>query len=421
MSEFEVINDPVLGEEIWLTKTSKGLPLRVLPSQRFAEIAAVVSVGYGSTDLGFDLDGEHRRSPEGVAHYLEHKLFEDEDLHVFERFGQRGADVNAMTGFTRTTYYFTATSMLEENLDDLLTLVAKLHVTDENVEKERGIIAQEIRMYEDSPEYRGFFDLLRCFYGEHPVRNPVGGTVESIQGIDVEELEACHRAFYRTGNAALAVAGPVDPKIVLELAEAWELPQGEAPKSHFPEDLAAVLKGSGKSEMAVARPRLLLGFKDRDLVEDPLERRDRQMHSQIILDRILGGSSEIREDLHQRGLLDDSLSASYMGERSFGFTVLACETEDPEKLAGVLKEVLMQPLDIDEEHLERARRRALGQYVRSFDSLSNLAFGQGEEALEGIKPFGLIERLEKLNCADLLARHEEMFREDSYAMVVVGG
>jgi len=135
MSKFEVIKDPVLGEEVWLARTSRGLPLRVMPSERFAEIAAIISIGYGSTDLGFDVNGTRRDSPEGVAHYLEHKLFEDEELHVFERFAQRGAQVNAMTRFTRTTYFFTATSMLEENLSDLLRLVAGLHVTPENVEK----------------------------------------------------------------------------------------------------------------------------------------------------------------------------------------------------------------------------------------------------------------------------------------------
>ena len=421
MSEFEVIQDPVLGEEVWLARTSRGLPLRVMPSDRFAEIAAVISVGYGSTDLGFELDGQQRNSPEGVAHYLEHKLFEDEELHVFERFGRRGAQVNAMTGFTRTTYYFTATSMLEENLEDLLRLVAGLHVTPENVDKERGIIEQEIRMYEDSPEYRGFFDLLRCFYQEHPVRNPVGGTVQSIQGIDVAELEACHRAFYRCGNAALAVAGPVDPKLVRDLAESWELPAGEAPQSHFPEDLGAVRSDSGVSEMTLARPRLLLGFKDRDLISDPLARLERQLLSQIALDRIFGASSEIRDDLQQRGLLDDSLSCSYMGERSFGFAVLSCESEQPEELATTLREIFARPIVIDAEHLERARRRALGQYLRSFDSLSSMAFAQGAEALEGITPFSLIERLEKLSCKEIEARHREMVREDSFARVVVGG
>ncbi len=416
---FEIVRDPVLGEEVWLARTSHGLPLRLVPTDRFREIVAVATFGYGSTDLGFVLDGKRHVSPEGVAHYLEHKLFEDEDLHVFERFGRRGARVNAMTGFTRTTYYFQAVSELEANLSDLLRLCTRAHLTDENVEKERGIIAQELRMYEDSPEYRGFFAALGGLYSEHPVRHPVGGTVASIARIDVAELLACHRAFYRTGNAALAVAGPIDPEAVLDLAEACGLAEGKEPERLFPADLGPADGEVRRMKMEVSRPRLLLVLKDRSLIDDPEQRARRELATRLLLDRLFGSSSEIREDLHARGLVDDSLSASYLGERTFGFAVVACETEQPDAVAEELKALLLRDVEVDADHIERVRRRFLGQFVRSFDSLQAMAFGHAEEQIEGVVPFGALQRMQTIDAEDVVARRRELCRDDAIAVAIV--
>jgi predicted Zn-dependent peptidase len=417
---FEVVRDPVLGEEVWLATTSRGLRLRLVPTGRFQDACGVVTVGYGSTDLGFvRADGSPHRSPEGVAHYLEHKLFEAEDLHVFERFGRRGARVNAMTGFTRTSYHFQASSRVGENLDDLLFLVSRAHLTEENVEKERGIIAQELRMYEDSADYRGFFDLLGCLYGEHPVRHPVGGTVASIAGIDVAELQACFDAFYRTGNATLAVAGPIDPDAVLEAAERCAMPAGQAPARIGAEDLGPARSGPARTRMEVARPRLLIGYKERSLLDEPEARLRRDLTTRILLDRLFGGSSAIRERLHADGLVDDTLSASYLGDRSFGVAVIGCESERPEQVAAVLRGLLERPLEIDEDFIERVRRKMLGGYVRSFDSVQSMAFAHAEEALLGVAPFRQLERFGAVSAADVRARQAELCQAGSCAVALL--
>ncbi len=417
---FEIRRDPVLGEEVWLACTARGLPVRLVPTRRFQETAAVVTFGYGSTDLGFRrADGAAHASPEGVAHYLEHKLFEDEELGVFDRFAQRGAQVNAMTGFTRTTYYFTATRDVDANLRDLLRLVAKPHITPENVEKERGIIAQEIRMYEDSPDYRAFFDLLRCLYTEHPVRNPVGGTVESIAAITPDELLQCFHAFYRTGNAALAVAGPIDPAAVLALADACELPEGSAPPSLCPDDLGPPAALRGQSRMQVARPRVMLGGKDGVPLASGEARVRHQLVTRVMLEHLLSPSSARREDLARRGLVDDSVSTSYMAERNFAFVVVGGESEDPRMLEATLREAVCTPLPMTDDDLERARRRILGQYVRGFESGRGLAFAHAEQQLEGIAPFGVRERLASITRQEVEARQRELFRADRLAVAVV--
>jgi predicted Zn-dependent peptidase len=413
--------DPILGEEVLVARAASGMPVRVVPTARFRDVCAVVSVGYGSTDLGFAVDGGSvHRSPEGVAHFLEHKLFEDQDLHVFERFGKRGARVNAMTGFGRTTYYFQAGTAFEANLEDLLRLVSRAHLTPENVDKERGIIAQELRMYEDSPVYRGFFGLLGALYAEHPVRHPVGGTVESIADIDVEELLACFGAFYRSGNMALAVAGPVEPDRVLELADAAAIPAGAAPERFCPDDLGIPMERRVSVSMEVARPRFLLGYKDRQLVADPEVRLRRDLATRVCMDLILGAGSDAREEAQRSGAFDDSMTGSYLGEARFGTAALVCETEDAPRVEAVLRELLERPLDVREADLERIRRRQLGSLVRSFDSVQSLAFGQAEEALLGIAPFGQLARMQALSIDDVEARRAELFDAESSATCQVG-
>ena len=415
---FRVERDPLVDEEVWLAETGDGLRVRVMPTDRFAESAAIATFRYGSTDLGFRRGGTEHESPEGVAHYLEHKLFEDEEIQAFQRFAARGAKVNAMTGFTRTSYHFTATSQVEENLVDLLGLVSRAHVTPENVDKERGIIAQEIRMYEDSADYRLFFDFLGCLYEQHPVRHPVGGTVESIQGITADELLTCFDAFYRTGNAALAVAGPVDPHMVLAVAERCGLAAGDRAESLWPEDLGPVATARRERRLQMPRTKVYAGFKDRTLVADAEERLRRQLLSEVLLDRMFSASSEIREDLRQRDVVDDSLSSTYMSDFSFGFTLLDCETSQPDAVVEELRKALFTPVTVDEEYLERVRRKFLGRYVRSFASVRGLAFAHGQEALEDLAPFKALERLEWVTAESVCARQEEHFKEDAFAVVV---
>jgi predicted Zn-dependent peptidase len=421
MSRWTRHQDPVLGEEVLLATSQGGLPVRVAPVDRFAGVAAVVSFEYGSVDLGFTDGGAPHQSPEGVAHYLEHKLFEDKELKAFDRFAARGAHVNAMTGFGRTTYYFTATSQAEANLADLLHLVSHAHITPANVDKERGIIAQELAMYLDSPDYRAFFDLLGCLYAEHPIRHPVGGTRESIQAIDTEELLRCWRAFYRTGNAALAVAGCVDPERVLALADACPLPPGDAPQRLVADDLGPPRQPRSERALQVARPRVMLGFKERSLCASTAARLERDLVSRILLDRLLGAASERRERLRQRGLIDDSLSASYLSDRSFGFVVLSCETEQPEATLAALHEAVQEPLLPSAAGLEPVRRKQLGAFVRSFDQVKGLAFAHAAEAIDRQEPFAAWHRLQAVREEQVVARQQELFAGEASAVAVVLG
>ncbi|MCC6671422.1 MAG: insulinase family protein [Planctomycetes bacterium] len=420
---FTVVRDPVLGEAVWLAQTARGLPLRVVPAERFREAAAVVTFRYGSVDLAFsDAAGAHT-SPEGVAHYLEHKLFEDEAIQAFDRFGRRGAKVNAMTGFARTTYYFTCAERFAENLQDLLHLVSRAHITPENVAKERGIIAQELRMYEDSPDYRAFYDLLGALYAVHPVRHPVGGTVESIGRITAEELLRCYAAFYRTGNASLAVAGPVDPEQVLALAEAAQLAAGPAIPGTAPADTARPPAPRFERRGRVARARALLGCKERSLIADPAARLERDLVTRILLDLWFGAASPVREALRREGVADDSLSASYVADRGFGCAVLGGEADDPERLLAALRAVVARPVAVAEHDLERVRRKFLGGFVRGLEAVRSLAFAHAQEAGDGLPPFSVFQRMAAVSLEAVRARQRELFVPEAMAeaLLLPGG
>jgi len=408
------IVDPVVGEEVVRAVTGTGLRVRVLPRPQLREVAAVITFGYGSTDLAFASDdGAVVTTPAGTAHYLEHKLFEDEELAVFQRFAARGASVNAQTGFTRTTYHFHASGEWQQNLQDLLRLCARPHITPQNVQKERGIIAQEVRMYEDSPAHGAAFLLLGALYAEHPVRHTVGGTVASIDAITAPLLLQCWHAFYRTGNAALAVAGPVDVDAVLELAEGCALPAGAAPARATPADFAGVHRERAERTMAVARPKVLLGLKERREAVGYRARAERAAATGVVLDRLFAPSSDLREALHRRGAVDDSLGASYTGERTFGVAMVGCDADDAVAAAAALRELLFADVAFDDEQLERLRRRQFGHLVRIGESARALAHGHALEELDGARPFEGLEVLRALTVADVVRRRDELLRADN--------
>jgi predicted Zn-dependent peptidase len=418
MTDFHVAHDPVSGEEVWRAQCKNGLRLRLVPTARFAEAVAVVTVGYGSTDLGFvDGAGAHR-SPEGVAHYLEHKLFEAEDLHTFDRFARRGAKVNAVTGFARTSYWFAATHAFADNLRDLLRLVATPHITSANVEKERGIIAQEIKMYEDAPGYRAFFDLLRCLYAEHPVRHPVGGTVDSIAAITAGELLRCHAAFYRASNAVLAAVGPIDVHEVAALAEGNGLAAGAVLPSVCPADLEPPRAPAHVRYGQVARARVLLGAKETTLLDGEAMAR-RHLLTTMLLDLLLGPAAPVRDELARQGIADDTLSCSALAERSFGFAVVGGETDDPERFTTAVREVLLRPATIGADDVERVRRKHLGAYVRGFEAARPQAFGHAEDELAGIAPFCMPRLLAGVCASDLQARQRELLTAEALAVASV--
>ena len=365
-----------LGETLWEATLPNGLRVAVIPKPAFASSYAVFAANYGGAHRRFTVNGETSDTPAGVAHYLEHKMF---DLpggdNAMDLLAANGADPNAFTSAGMTAYYFLCTGHFEENLRLLLHFVSTPYFTEETVRKERGIIAQEIRMGEDEPGTRHYYELLRMLYARHPIRDQVAGTVESIQDITPETLYACHRAFYAPGNMALVVEGPVDPERVLAIAEA-ELGnvQDPAPAVDFGEEESLLpLESFRLLEMPVSAPQFLIGAKFRPETEGRAQLRQRLV-SQLALRALFGASSRFYTELYAKGLLNRDYSYDADFAAGTGTVLIGGESPDPQAVFAALREAVaaVKEKGLDAERFERARRASYGSRLRGFEDFESV-------------------------------------------------
>ncbi len=384
------------GPRVVSLEGPSGLRVLVAPRPDFVRCFAALSVGVGSVDTAFVLeDGRIARVPEGVAHFLEHELFEKPGGDVAEVFSAEGASVNALTGHLRTAYTLSCIDNAERHLARLCRLVFRPHFHRNLVEKERRIITQEIRMYEDSPEWRGYMALLRGLFVRHPVRDDVAGTVESIGRIGVEDLSLVHGAFYRPGNSVLAVAGPVDPARVLAVAErSAGGSRGSAVRTRLlPSESSEVRVRRVRQRMPVAAGRLWLGFKGPAGPAPGPELLAEELALQAALDLLFGRTGAAWRDLYAEGLIDESFGASAHVEESFAFAVVGGETPRPRELEKRLVAMAERGLDGGSlrRDVERIRRAFLGSFERTHNSMSGTVWTILDCHRRGLGPRNLRE------------------------------
>ncbi len=418
--------DNSMAENVLAGTHASGLHVTLVPKPGYARTFAVMAAHFGSVDNRFrdPRGGALVTVPDGVAHFLEHKMFEDEQGDVSERFSTLGAACNASTGFTVTSYVFSATRSVPACLDLLLDFVQKAYFTKELVAKEQGIIGQEIRMYHDDPSWRIFFNLLESLYREHPVRINIAGSEESIARIDPEVLFACHRAFYRPANLALTIAGGFDAGALLELVE-QDLAERDpvAPGRHvrLPCDDGAPPRRTARLEMDVARPKLLVGYKDRAVGGSGLDVVRRELLSSVVLDLLLGRSSTLHEELYNLGLIDESFSVDYTGDLGFGFATVGGDTDEPERLADLLNERIAAALErgVSAADFTRLRNKFLGRFAGMFDSLEGIAYAFSAGAFRDTNPFAALGVLECMRLDDVEQRARELLRAEQRACSII--
>ena len=299
-------NYSALHESMQTRTLANGLRICYLPKKGFSKTFAILATDFGSVDASFTFEGKRYDTPAGVAHFLEHKMFEDEDGNALQKFARTGASPNAFTSHTMTAYHFSCTDRFEENLEILLKFVFTPYFTDENVEKERGIINQEIRMVEDTPNWEVFVGAYEGLYRNHPVRVSIPGSEESISHITPELLYTCHRAFYSPKNMALVVCGTADFEQVCRMAE--EISPQDAPEigqRHYGERRAEVHQPVVTRKMQVSLPQCMVGFKD-----EPVPAGESRLRRSLIGDlavRILcGDTSPLYAKLYEKRLLAHS-------------------------------------------------------------------------------------------------------------------
>ena len=397
-----------IGEVLYSATLPNGLRLSVVPKPGFNSFYAVFAANYGGAHRCFELDGQKISTPAGVAHFLEHKMFDlpggDNALNILTA---NGADPNAFTSSGMTAYYFQCTEHFEENLRMLLHFVSTPYFTPETVEKEQGIIAQEIRMGEDNPGVVLYYDLLRMLYKSHPIRDRVAGTVESIAEITDKTLYDCHRAFYSGANMVLCIAGDVDPERMSAIAFE-ELPSAHttAPTADLPDDGELPFEQYKRTEMPVSAPQFFIGAKLRPETDGEAALRQRLI-AMLAMRLLCGYSSPFYARLYAEGLLNRDFDYEVDFTAGTATIIIGGESAEPERvrdeLTAEVGRIVREGFAVDA--VERARRASLGARLRGLEDFDNVCVSLAEGTFDGfcaLDSVALLEQVTKRECEEFV-------------------
>lgn len=424
----EKITFDQLQEEMYYEKLGNGLDVYILPKKGFNKTYATFTTKYGSIDNHFLPPGKEEfvKVPDGIAHFLEHKLFEKEDGDVFQQFSKQGASANAFTSFTRTAYLFSSTSNVEQNLETLLDFVQEPYFTEKTVEKEKGIIGQEITMYDDNPDWRLYFGLIENMYKNHPVKIDIAGTIESISHITKDMLYECYETFYHPSNMLLFIVGPVDPeqtmKLVKDNQDKKEYKEQPEIKRQFDEEPMEAAENKKILEMNVQTSKCLVGVKSKNVNQTGREMLKNELSVNVLLDILFGKSSDHYSSLYNEGLIDDTFSYDYTQEQGFGFAMVGGDTNDPDRLAEVLQNMLLEAKEkgaISQETLDRTKKKKIGAFLRSVNSPEYIANQFTRYAFNEMDLFDVVPTLESITLDDVENAAGNLISEERFTVCQV--
>ncbi len=415
-----------LGEEMHYALHESGLKVYVFPKKGFSKYYAIYGTEYGSLNRTFTVPGEDEMItvPDGIAHFLEHKLFEQEDgTDAFARFAETGASSNAFTSFNMTAYLFSCTERFYDNLDILLDFVNHPYFTAETVQKEQGIIGQEIKMYDDEPEWRVFFNALTAMFKENPVKIDIAGTVESIAEITPEILYKCYNTFYNPTNMVLVMVGDIDIAEALKYIDkhiSKDRALGEI-KRFTPVEPYERTQEYIEQKLDVAQPIFRIGFKDNlpDMSGDELLKKE--ITTDIILEALLGKSSDLYLELYESGLIDSSFGTEAELEKQYGFSLIGGESSNPEKVYEIIKEKLdfYRENGIPEEAFNRAKKVLISHDIKIYNSVENMGNTFLRNILNGQNPLEYTTIAEEVTYEDAMNRLKEHFDTSNCVLSVV--
>ncbi|MFD1705943.1 EF-P 5-aminopentanol modification-associated protein YfmH [Siminovitchia sediminis] len=415
-----------LKETVYHETLPNGLQVYVLPKKGFNKTYATFTTKYGSVDNTFIPlhDTELHTVPDGIAHFLEHKMFEKKDGDVFQLFSKQGASANAFTSFTRTAYLFSSTSNVEQNLSTLIQMVQEPYFTEQTVEKEKGIIGQEITMYDDNPDWRLYFGLIENLFHRHPVKIDIAGTIESISHITADLLYLCYNTFYHPSNMIFFVTGPVDPDKIIEFVKEDQKSRKFDPAPqitrHFEEEPENAAKKKQVILMDVQTPKCMVGVKAPHFEGTGEDMLRKELTIQILLDILFGKSSTNYEKLYKEGLIDETFQFDYTQEEGFGFAVMGSDTSEPDLLAERLQNMVLNTEEqLSEEELERAKKKRIGNFLRAFNSPEFIANQFTRYKLNDMNLFDVVPVIENIAFTDIKSAAHQFFSEERMSVCQV--
>lgn len=413
---------PNLNETVYSYKHSSGLRVYIVEKPGFQKSCAYFATHFGSIDNHFVPlhEEQYIQVPDGVAHFLEHKMFEQPDgENVFDTFSKYGASANAFTSSDITAYYFWCTNSFEENLKTLLHYVQTPYFTEENVAKEQGIIGQEIRMYDDDPNWRAFFNMLGCLYHNHPVKVDIAGTVESIAEITKDTLYTCYNTFYHPSNMALCIVANERAEKIKSTIDATlkEMESAKPVARKYPQEPATIYKPYQEAALSVAKPLFYIGFKDNQLYEGKALLKHK-LCCKIALDLLLGKSSDLYNALYGQGLISSSFSYAYTGGLEFAYSEIAGESDDPRQVAERVKKAV-DSFQFTDEALERMKRMRIGRFLRALDDAEEYTNMYARNILQNIDMLDSVQVYQEITRADIETIFQSHLTADTMVLSVV--
>lgn len=422
--KWEEYREQFTGERCLNIKHASGLTITVCPKKGYRSVYAVFGTRYGSIDTVFYPDGDDKPTevPAGIAHYLEHKLFESEDNDAFSRFAKTGASANAYTSFDKTAYLFTCTDNFEKSLHILLDFVQSPYFTEQTVRKEQGIIGQEIRMGEDSPARRVFFNLMRSLYFKHPVKTEIAGTVESIAEITPELLYKCYNTFYNLHNMVLAVSGDITPEQVLSVADkALKPAQNRHVVRAAVREPRGVVKPRVEQRMPVASPLFYYGYKD-CFPDGKSYRTPKQLAAAgVLLEIMAGKSSSLYNSLMDKGLINSSFDADYFDGPGYGVWLFGGESSDPDAVAQSIRDeiIRLRGQGVPREDFENAKSALYGKQVASLNEVDTVSDSLMADYFADRPPFSAVGAAAALTHGDVTQLLETCFLDEQASLSVI--
>ena len=415
------------GEELFYKKHSSGLKIYVIPKKDYSQSYAIFGTRYGSVDSEFVVPTESDVTsvPDGIAHYLEHKMFDQPDgSNVFDAFSKYGANANAFTSFNMTAYLFSATSNIEENIKTLMDYVQSPHFTEESVQKEQGIIGQEIKMYDDNGGWKLFFNFINCLYQKHPIRKEIAGTVESISHINADYLYKCYNTFYNLSNMAIVVVGNVDAKKTIETIEGSikkNEPFNEEIKRIYPKEPQEIAKAYHEQSLSVATPLFMMGWKDTDTGFGSKELLKKTIETEILLKMLFSKSSAIYKKLYEQGLINATFSIDYTTQCDYAFSSLDGESGNPKKVYEIILDEIdkLHNSGLCKSDFERIKKVMWGHYIRKMNDVEDYACDFLRNVFLDIDMFSYDEVYKSITFADIQNRFKNHFVRERCALSVV--
>lgn len=420
----QIIENSKVKEKLYIEELENGLTVMIIPKKNIQKKYIIWGTHYGSNDSSFIVPGETEITevPKGVAHFLEHKMFEQENgRNSLDVLTALGVNANAYTTNDHTAYLYECTDNFYPALDEFMDYIQHPYFTDENVEKEKGIIGQEIMMYDDYPDWKVYLNALECMYHKHPVKLDITGTIETISKINKEILYKCYNTFYNPSNMVMVISGDFEPNEVLEEIKKRILPKeskGEI-KRIFEEEPKDVVKNKVEQKMEVSKPIYTIGIKD--VPAENNEKVKKHIAIEILLNILVGASSEWFKDLYDIGNTYSTPSFEYEFDTNYAHILITGQSNNPDELFEKFKEQIKKIIDegINKEDFERTRRMIYGEYVKEYNDVVDIARMFLSDYFKEINSFEYLEEINIISLEYVNQILKEVFQEKKIILSVV--